>query len=200
MLAMKKKPMKRNDLTCDQVRRLFFFEAELGLLVWNFRPVTDFDDGEKHSAAHNAARWNTIHAGTIAGSPNIRGYRKITINGLKYASHRLIWVILYGEWPSDELDHIHGPSNGDVLSNLREATHQENSKNRKLPRTNTSGVIGVYWNKAAKKWFSHIYAMGDRIYLGRFSEKSHAVAARKAAEIQYGFHKNHGRKNHGVRN
>ena len=34
---------------------------------------------------------------------------------------------------------------------------------------------------------------GKQIHLGYFDDKKDAIAARKAAEVKYGFHKNHGR-------
>jgi len=184
--------MAKADLSPEYVRRLFSFDGARGVLIWNHRPVTDFKDG-KFSAARIAARWNGQYAGKVAGSRDRLKYRKISIDDVTYLAHRLIWLHVTGEWPKDEIDHIHGVSAGDSLSNLRDATNLENRRNQKLPKNNTSGTIGVTWNKLANKWFAKICVGDNNIHLGMHSDKADAIAARKAAEIQYGFHANHGR-------
>ena len=54
--------------------------------------------------------------------------------------------------------------------------------------------MGVYWHVGAGKWQAQIKVKHGLKYLGIFTEKSDAIAARKAAEAKYGFHENHGRK------
>ena len=51
--------------------------------------------------------------------------------------------------------------------------------------TNSSGVIGVSWDKRTKKWQSRIGIHGIRIELGRFEDLDDAILARKEAERQY---------------
>ena len=54
------------------------------------------------------------------------------------------------------VDHIdHCKSNNNV-SNLRWASHQENSRNKVKPASNTSGFIGVNFDKRTKKYSAHI--------------------------------------------
>lgn len=57
--------------------------------------------------------------------------------------------------------------------------------NEKIPKNNTSGVKGVYWNKSAKKWVAQIKFQGEQIYLGMFADKNKAIAARIVAEEKY---------------
>jgi hypothetical protein len=66
-------------------------------------------------------------------------------------------------------------------------------RNAKKPITNSSGYIGVNWHKSAKKWMAQIKVNRKNIYLGLFTNKEDAVEARKEAEVEHGFHKNHGR-------
>ena len=59
---------------------------------------------------------------------------------------------------------------------------------------NTSGVMGVSWKKAYNKWGAYIGVNKKRKYLGYYSSIDKATEARKAAEIKYGYHKNHGQE------
>ena len=109
--------------------------------------------------------------------------------------HHLAWCIFYGEWPDPSLviDHINGNYRDNRIVNLRLVTTQENSRNRSLPRVNTSGHQGVYQNKRNGRWITIIHKDKKRISLGTFASKEEAIAVRKAAEIEYGYHENHGR-------
>jgi hypothetical protein len=91
------------------------------------------------------------------------------------------------------IDHINGDSMDNRIDNLRLVTHKENSLNKKLSSNNKSGVVGVSKNSRNKKWKADITYNNQKYYLGEFNNFDDAVKVRKAAEIKYGFHKNHGR-------
>lgn len=124
------------------------------------------------------------------------GYRhfEVRLYGKRVAilEHRAIWALVHGYWPT-ELDHINGVRDDNRLANLREVSRRENSKNSSIRSDNTSGVIGVSWDRKSGKWHAYIQVAGKRINLGWFDDLEDAVAVRKAAEIKYGFHQNHGR-------
>jgi len=105
----------------------------------------------------------------------------------------VIWAIFYGEWPSGQVDHINGVRDDNRIVNMRDVSHQDNCRNAARPRTNTSGVSGVVWDKPHKKWRAEIRANGKMKNLGRFAIFDDAVAVRKSAEVEYGYHPNHGR-------
>lgn len=52
-----------------------------------------------------------------------------------------------------EVDHINGIKWDNRKSNLRLATHRQNSQNKLLPKSNTSGVKGVYYCKQKDKGY-----------------------------------------------
>ena len=54
--------------------------------------------------------------------------------------------------------------------------------NAKIPKNNTSGTKGVYWDKSRKKWVAQIEFKGKHYYLGRYSKKEEAISIRKLAE------------------
>ena len=83
------------------------------------------------------------------------------------------------------------------IENLRVVTSSENQKNMRMPRSNTSGVIGVYKRengKNGKRWSARITANGKRIFLGSFYTRADAAFVRGLAELEYGFHENHGKR------
>jgi hypothetical protein len=65
-------------------------------------------------------------------------------------------------------------------------------KNQRKCKNNTSGVTGVNWDKQTNKWRAEIMVNRKGIKLGRFTELQDAIQVRKQAEIDYGFHPNHG--------
>ena len=129
--------------------------------------------------------------GKEVGSLGQRGYREMSINGRKHYTARIIWFYAKGEWP-DCIDHINHERTDNRLINLRSVTKAENNRNRSMSSRNTSGVTGVRWNKAARKWVAKITFNGEQIHLGLFSNMADAITARAAAKVEYGFHQNHG--------
>ena len=174
MLAINRE--KENLVTQADLKDLFWLNLETGDPINRFRRAVN--------APANAV------AGCI---DKITGYRIITINRVNYLAHRLVWLWHTAEWPADEIDHINGDRLDNRIENLRVVTCQENHKNKKLPSTNTSGVMGVCFHKQAQKWEAYIKVDGKKKYLGLFTDWFEAVCARKSAENKYGYHENHGR-------
>jgi len=131
-------------------------------------------------------------AGKTVSGIDTKGYGKITINYRRYFLHRLAWFYMTGEWPK-VIDHINGVRNDNRWCNLREASTLMNARNMRRPKNNTSGVVGVFWYARDQKWQAQIRTNGRIIILIRTRDKEEAVRIRKAAEVQYGFHPNHGR-------
>jgi hypothetical protein len=52
----------------------------------------------------------------------------------------------------------------------------------KKPKTNTSGIKGVSWDKSRNKWVAQIQFKGKNYYLGRYANKEDAREAREKAE------------------
>lgn len=130
--------------------------------------------------------------GSIVGTVSSDGYVYIRILHEKYGksfkAHRLAWLYVYGTFPNDKIDHINRVKSDNRISNLREVTQLENCQNKTVYENNTSGVVGVKWNIYANRWEAQINVDKKRIYLGKFTDFSDAVNARKNAEVLYGFH------------
>jgi hypothetical protein len=137
-------------------------------------------------------RGNSVAVGDVAGTNN-HGYLQIRFNYKSYYVHRVIWLLVNGEWP-DQIDHIDHNGFNNKLDNLRNVNHQGNGKNRRLNKNNKSGVCGVGWTSSRKKWRSVIEHNNKAIHLGFTDDFFEAVCLRKSAEIKYGFHINHGNR------
>ena len=165
----------------------FACDPGTGFLHWEPRPEDTF-------ATPRAARiWNTRFAGKRAGTVDRNGHRQVKWNGGTHREHRIIWRLVTGEWPKDEIDHINGVYGDNRWENLREASRVENARNQKQRTDNTSGRVGVCFDRERRRWVAWVGLRGRTKFLGRFATKEEAVAARTAAEIKYGFHPNHGR-------
>lgn len=91
------------------------------------------------------------------------------------------WVILGEKW----YDHINRNPLDNRKENLRKTTRVENNRNCTIAKNNTSGIIGVYWNKRNNNWRSSITVDKERIELGSYKNKDDAIVARLKAEVKY---------------
>lgn len=165
------------------------YNQETGLLFWKTMPRRLFGTDMHHKA------WNTNYAGKQAFTARHgAGYRHSSIKGKNYLAHRVIWALQTGNWPKGQIDHINGDRSDNRWENLRDVSPGENHMNTRICKQNKSGHIGVFWNAANRKWRADICKDGCSYRLGEFSKKEDAVAARKSAERELGFHPNHGRK------
>lgn len=124
-------------------------------------------------------------AGHEAGSTNERGYVVIGVHGRRIYAHVVAWLFEKGEYPLN-LDHINGNRTDNRIVNLRSVTTQENTWNTIKHKYNTSGTLGVCWNKLEQKWKAYIMHNGKNLHLGYFCSLEAAVAARKAKEVELG--------------
>ena len=80
------------------------------------------------------------------------------------------------------VDHKDGDTLNNTRSNLRVCGKSENNMNKRLLRTNTSGVRGVHWHKRFGKWQARIGLNNKKIHLGYFDNIRDAEDAYQKAE------------------
>lgn len=158
----------KTDLTQEQVRAIFDYDDENG---WLIRKKDEFGRVVNRPCGHKPSRSH--------------GYGVVGIDGRRYLTHRIIWLLVHGTWPDEELDHIDQNKMNNRIENLRPATRAENCQNQGLRRNNSLGYSGVSWNKATKKFKAYIMVDNKEIYLGLFDIVEEAFLAYQLAKIKY---------------
>jgi hypothetical protein len=179
-----------------QELRLFVSLSDGGELRWLRRSYQMFA-GTGSEQRRISQTWNSRFAGKRAGSSasgQARKYRTVSIYGVPLKVHRVVFALHHGRWPEGDVDHIDGNIYNNDPSNLREVNHATNCRNQKLRSTNTSGCMGVHFDKRRGVYAVSISADGSKIHIGSYPSVEHAEIARRAAAKALGYHKNHGRK------
>lgn len=171
------------------LNQLLRYDPETGKLFWKERGLECFNAGTEARARSLCSLWNARYSGREAFTCEEDGYRTGSINGSNYKAHRVIWKMVTGEDP-DHIDHEFGKRNDNRIAKLADVSISENAKNRRVPRNNKSCVIGVcLWKQGRYHYWAALIGSKTR-YFHSFDD---AVTARRAAEIEHGFHQNHGR-------
>lgn len=116
--------MDKPHLTAQQARDLFRYDRNTGLLY------------RKHAI------------GDKTGKAKSNGYLVVGVGGRTYQTHRLIWLIMTGEWPKHNIDHINRIKTDNRWVNLRDVPQKINSRNAaKCKKTQMVGVVrdGLSW-------------------------------------------------------
>ena len=181
-----------SELTQELLKKVLHYCPDTGVFTWLKRPRSMFTSKREFN------RWNTRYSGKKAGTLREDGYICINIligavNRTMLLAHRLAWFYVKGTWPN-VIDHINGKKDDNRISNIRDTTVLGNTKNVKIYKTNTTGIMGVVWQKDKNKWHAGISVNKKRKHLGYFDNLFDAACARKSAELTYGYHPNHGRR------
>ena len=161
-------------IPANQLHAIFEYNPKTGDLLWRAR-------------SRNLT-------GMVAGGVDRRmGYRRVRLGGKLELAHRIIIAMTTGEWPDAQVDHINGIRDDNRITNLRAVDRAENLKNKARYGNNKSGRTGVHWHRQHQKWCAGICVSGKVRHLGLFTDLQMAVDARNRADIENGFHPNHGR-------
>lgn len=150
--------LKELNFSPAYIRSRLFYDPETGAFVWR--------RGQR--------------AGAVAGYAMNGKYWLINLGKKNFYGHRLAWVLVTGEWPKNQVDHIDFDGLNNRWKNLREATRQQNTVHSRAYRTNHLGVKGVRRTKAGK-FITMISFDGWTYYLGTFSSVEEASNAYLAA-------------------
>jgi hypothetical protein len=181
------------DISPDVVREIFSYNPDSGALIFNKRARKWFKTDKAWTV------FNKRFAGKETGSIGSNGYLQTDFLGKKYLTHRIAWICHYGAPIADKIDHWDRNRLNNRIANLSAVPDSFNRKNLSISKTNTSGVVGVYWSKRQNKWGAFITENNKQRHLGFFDTKSEASESRANAELLAGFHPNHGKslKQHG---
>ena len=152
-------------MNAELLRKILTYNEVTGIFTWNVKTS------------------RRIRVGDTAG---YRGeYVFIRIHDELYRAHRLAWLYINGEWPSEDVDHIDKNPYNNAISNLREATDSQNLFNTSIRSDNTSGVKGVSFSARDNVWRAYVNSGGKQKNLGCFKTKAEAVVARLLGEAQH---------------
>jgi hypothetical protein len=124
-------------------------------------------------------RWNQE-----VGNLDRDGRRKCIIGGRYYSIPRLMWFYQTGKWPTGQIDHENGDHTDNRWKNLRDVTGIQNAWNRGATKRSKFGVAGIYRTRNGS-YRAEIDHNKVRHYLGTFPCVDDAIAARRAAEVQF---------------
>jgi len=156
-------------LTQDILKSLFRYDEKTGL----FERISD-----KHQGITNIKK---------VGYVNDSGYLLISVLNKRYRAHRLAWLYMTGNMPTDQIDHINLDRLDNRFVNLRECNNEENNRNSRKKSTNTSGYRGVHFNKQCNKWQARARVNGKRHHIGLFnSAKEAGIAYEKYISNKHG--------------
>ncbi len=173
-------PVLKANITVEELRSRVSYNQESGEFTWLHSDIC-------------RPSWNSRFVGEKAlCAPHSNGYLFGAIANNKLFAHRAAWAMHYGCWPDGEIDHINHNRTDNRIINLRVACRSQNARNLSKSKRNISGITGVFRHSQTATWQAQIRVNRKSIHLGSFYEIKDAIAARKAAEIKYGFHQNHG--------
>jgi hypothetical protein len=159
----------------ERLLELLDYNKASGVLTWKTQPKT----------SRRNIGFNNKCGGAVAGTVGTSGYLVIGISKKYYLAHRIIWKMMTGSDPADQVDHVDADRLNNRWSNLREATNGLNIQNSKMRRDNRSGVKGVHWDKHRNKWRAVITFDGYQHKVGRFNDLKEAASAIAAARTRY---------------
>jgi len=149
------------------------FEYRDGALYWKIKPSRGVNAGDKVGYTHPS------------------GHRRFMYKRQGYFLHRIIWLMQYGDMPS-EIDHKDTNKLNNNIENLRIADNK-NQQNVGLRFDNTTGSKNVYWHKPTNSWSVIVTAAKKRNFLGYFKDLELAdLVATMAREKYHGAFANHG--------
>ena len=113
-----------------------------------------YKNGNLYWAKAKAGRRMWQPAGRVA-----KRYREVMLDGVRYATHHLVWLWHTGDLPT-MLDHINRRPEDNRIENLRLTDCTTNEWNKIKPRHNTSGHKHIHWESARSRWVGVIISDG----------------------------------------
>lgn len=162
------KPEAKGGLTLDLAKEIFSYDRNTGDLIRIIKTGPNCTLGPIRTADSN-------------------GYYKVEFNYKKYLVHRVVWLLEFGYFPENQIDHINRDRTDNRVCNLRQVSPQCNARNCSLRKDNTSGFRGIRWNSTKSRWVVTISKRKENglcrtTQVGSSEDFTEAVALRLAVE------------------
>ena len=148
-----------HEITRDRLLKSFRLDEETGIFYWQYPP-----------------RFHSNLQGKIAGRCTTertgKKYWQMKIDNIAYKRSRLVFLMVNGRLPDPCVDHINGISLDDRPCNLREATEEQNARNRKIHKKSNDLPRGV--KQVKNKFVALIRHNKKQEHLGTFDTVSEA--------------------------
>ena len=151
-------------LTQKRLKELLCYDPDTGLFSW-------------------ARGRSGCKKGQVVGYTNGRGWLRVKLDGKHYKLHRLAFLYMDGEFPSEEVDHANGVKSDNRWCNLRKATRSQNMANRKSGGNSVTGYRGVL--PSGDRFWAQITKDGKRVHLGMYDcpKEAHKAYCKAAKEL-----------------
>lgn len=147
---------------------VFTYDSQTGELRWRDRV-----------GKGGGRRIQKRFVGKLAGKRSGR-YLLVRVDAVQFKAARVIWKIVTGKDPRDQIDHINCNRHDNRAKNLRDATNAQNTSNRKR-LCSKSLPKGVDFHNGTQKFRARISKNGILYQLGLFKSVASAHAAYRAA-------------------
>jgi hypothetical protein len=121
------------------------------------------------------------------GIKNSSQPKRVKVFGITWLTSRVIYAMMTdAPTPKDKvINHIDGYTFNERWDNLILSTGTRTPVPGRVPANNTSGTVGVGWDKRLQRWVATIRRDGKISRLGYFTLKDDAIKARRKAELAY---------------
>jgi hypothetical protein len=144
------------ELTQERLKELFDYDKITGVFV-RIKSVSN------------------TKVGDVVKKKDSHGHLQVRIDGKQYSAHRLVWLFLFGKWPSGQIDHINGVRSDNRLENLRDVNATINAQNIHNARSDSkTKLLGAAFHKASGKYVAQISVDKKIKHLGLFSTPEEA--------------------------
>lgn len=158
--------MKPSTLTAERLRQVLSYDPATGVFTRILR-------------THGK-----VKIGSVAGSPNSKGYLQCRVDNRLYLLSRLAFLYMTGKPPSHGVDHINGIRTDNRWANLRDVPQRINCENRRSAgRHSKTGLLGV--SPRGSGFVATIGVRGSKLVLGSFDDPRVAHAAYLAAKRRH---------------
>lgn len=110
---------------------------------------------------------------------------RVDFFGVRYQVTHIIWVLYYGKWPDEFIDHKDHNLQNRRINNLREATRAQNGWNRIERNPNGKGVTFRSDKREGLQWQAQIQVNNEKMNLGFFATRELASEAFAQAALKY---------------